>query len=179
MVVTCGHRRCPAVAARRLEAVTTDDAASAPGSPSSGNSGKSGRDQQVGHSSGGAAGAAGAPVGGAPGSDASAGVAPAENPKTTEHGSAGGLALAMVAYTVARLLLVAVVAALIILGGRLVDVRVPLLVAAVFGVLIAMPLGMVLFKSLRLRVNRQIELVDADRRRKHENLQARLRGDTR
>ena len=83
----------------------------------------------------------------------------------------------MVLYTVARLLLVAVVAVLIILGGLLVDVQVPVLVAAVFGVLIALPLGMVLFKSLRLRVNRQIELVDAERRRKHDDLQSRLRGE--
>lgn len=85
----------------------------------------------------------------------------------------------MVLYTVARLLLVAVVAVLIILGGLLVDVQVPVLVAAVFGVLIALPLGMVLFKSLRLRVNRQIELVDAERRRKHDDLQSRLRGEQR
>ncbi|MBD0861896.1 DUF4229 domain-containing protein [Gordonia sp. zg691] len=87
------------------------------------------------------------------------------------------LALALFAYTFARLLLVVAVAAIILFGGRLVGVEVPFLVAAVFGVLIALPLGMVLFKTLRLKVNGEIAALEASRRSKHDDLQSRLRGD--
>ncbi|WP_343287403.1 DUF4229 domain-containing protein [Gordonia sp. SID5947] len=95
---------------------------------------------------------------------------------TDREATAGSVALSLVLYTLARLALVVAVAAIIIGGGALAGVEVPLLVAAVFGVLIALPLGMVLFKSLRLRVNRQIAAVDAARRRRHDDLQSRLRG---
>ena len=88
----------------------------------------------------------------------------------------GDLVVSILLYTVARLLLVVVVAAIIMGIGALAGVTVPLLVAAVFGVLIALPLGMVLFKKLRVRVNTQIAAVDSERRRKHEDLQTRLRG---
>ncbi len=60
--------------------------------------------------------------------------------------------------------------------GRRADV--PILVAAIFAVIIALPLGMVAFKSLRLRVNAAIAEVDEDRRRKREALQSRLRGES-
>ncbi|MEP9390696.1 DUF4229 domain-containing protein [Gordonia sp. VNK1] len=92
------------------------------------------------------------------------------------QGSAGSLALAVALYTVARLALVVVLAAIIWGIGKLAGVDVPILVAAVFGVLIALPLGMVVFKSLRLRVNEQIAAVDEQRRRRHDDLQTRLRG---
>lgn len=102
---------------------------------------------------------------------------PADTDRTTDdHASTGSLALALLAYTFARLALVVVVAAIIVFGARLVGVDVPLYVAAVFGVLIALPLGMVAFKSLRLRVNRQIAALDRDRKRRHDDLQSRLRG---
>ncbi|MET4165288.1 cell division protein FtsL [Gordonia terrae] len=87
------------------------------------------------------------------------------------------LAVALFLYTFARLLLVTAVVVIIMVGGRLVDVEVPFLVAAVFGVLIALPLGMVLFKTLRLKVNSEIAALEAGRRSKHDDLQARLRGD--
>nr|WP_040510041.1 DUF4229 domain-containing protein [Gordonia soli] len=90
--------------------------------------------------------------------------------------SGGSLALSVALYTLARIGLVIVIAAIIFGVGQLVGVDVPLLVAAVFGVLIALPLGMVAFKRLRLRVNEQIAAIDAERRRKHDDLQARLRG---
>ncbi|MEP9415159.1 DUF4229 domain-containing protein [Gordonia sp. VNQ95] len=92
------------------------------------------------------------------------------------QGSAGSLALAVALYTLARLALVVVLAAIIWGIGKLAGVDVPILVAAVFGVLIALPLGMVVFKSLRLRVNEQIAAVDEQRRRRHDDLQTRLRG---
>ena len=110
------------------------------------------------------------------------GSAPAPNTPAADtqgadtHASAGSVALAVAMYTVARLALVVVVAALILGIGALVGVEVPLLVAAVFGVLIALPLGLVLFKKLRLRVNSQIAAVDNARRARHDDLQLRLRG---
>ncbi|MEE4025418.1 DUF4229 domain-containing protein [Gordonia sp. PKS22-38] len=91
-------------------------------------------------------------------------------------GSAGGVALWLALYTLARLALVVVVAALIMGIGALAGVEVPLLVAAVFGVLIALPLGLVLFKKIRLRVNGQIAAVDSARQKRHDDLQSRLRG---
>ncbi|MCZ4536617.1 DUF4229 domain-containing protein [Gordonia terrae] len=87
------------------------------------------------------------------------------------------LAFALFAYTFARLLLVTAVVVIIMVGGNLVGVEVPFLVAAVFGVLIALPLGMVLFKTLRLKVNSEIATLEAGRRSKHDDLQARLRGE--
>lgn len=86
------------------------------------------------------------------------------------------VAVSMVLYTGARLVLVVVIAAIIVGAGALFGVQIPVFVAAVFGVLIALPLGMFLFKSLRLRLNGQISALDADRRRRHEELQSRLRG---
>ncbi|MGP3705974.1 DUF4229 domain-containing protein [Gordonia paraffinivorans] len=99
-----------------------------------------------------------------------------ETPEDLPAASPAKLALALFGYTVARMLLVVVVAAVILFGGRAVGVDVPFIVAAVFGVLIALPLGMFLFKSLRLNVNTQIAAIEAQRRARHEDLQARLRG---
>nr|WP_240945565.1 DUF4229 domain-containing protein [Rhodococcus sp. HNM0569] len=81
----------------------------------------------------------------------------------------------MALYTLARLLLVVVIAAVILFGGRAVGVEVPLLVGAIFAVLIAMPLSLVLFSSLRRRVNTAIAGFDAQRRADREQLHARLR----
>ncbi|WP_235831344.1 DUF4229 domain-containing protein [Gordonia zhaorongruii] len=95
----------------------------------------------------------------------------------TPRATMGTLVVAVLLYTLARLALVAVIAVVIYFVGKIVGVDIPVLVAAVFGVLIALPLGMVLFKTLRLRVNDQIAQVDADRSARHADLQSRLRGD--
>ncbi|EON33258.1 hypothetical protein GTC6_07836 [Gordonia terrae C-6] len=117
----------------------------------------------------------------APGKKAAPGDTARETTAADTAPQAGGrpmtLAVALFAYTFARLLLVAAVVVIIMVGGRLVDVEVPFLVAAVFGVLIALPLGMVLFKTLRLKVNSEIAALEAGRRSKHDDLQARLRGE--
>lgn len=91
-------------------------------------------------------------------------------------GGVGGLAGAAAMYTLARLGLVVLVAAIILGIGKLAGVDVPLLVAAVFGVLIALPLGMFLFKSLRVNLNTRIAAYDDERRRRQDDLQSRLRG---
>ena len=89
----------------------------------------------------------------------------------------GTLVVAVLLYTAARLVLVVAIAAVIFYVAKAVSVDVPLVVAAVFGVLIALPLGMVLFKSLRLRVNDQIARVDAERSARRDDIASRLRGD--
>lgn len=89
----------------------------------------------------------------------------------------GTLARDVVLYSVARLLLVVVLGAVIIGGGRLLGVDVPLLVAAIFAVLIALPLSLVLFSKLRIRVNKGIAAVDEQRRADQAELRAKLRGE--
>ncbi|MFC7449252.1 DUF4229 domain-containing protein [Rhodococcus daqingensis] len=80
-------------------------------------------------------------------------------------------------YTLARLGLVVVIAAIILGVSQLVDVDVPLLVALIFAVIIALPLSLVLFGKLRTRVNEEISAVDAKRRADRDDLRAKLRGD--
>ncbi|GED99678.1 hypothetical protein nbrc107696_01250 [Gordonia spumicola] len=105
-----------------------------------------------------------------------------EAPAATDGGdkpaTTGTLIVAIALYTAARLALVVVIAAIIFFVGKAAGVDVPLVVAAVFGVLIALPVGMVAFKTLRLRVNDQITRIDAARSARHDELQARLRGDS-
>lgn len=103
----------------------------------------------------------------------------ADRPQDAVRPGAGGrLASALALYTVVRLALVVVIAAIIYFVGKAAGTDVPILVAAIFAVIIALPLGMVAFKSLRLRVNAAIAEVDEDRRRKREALQSRLRGES-
>ncbi|WP_236566839.1 DUF4229 domain-containing protein [Nocardia sp. CY41] len=80
-------------------------------------------------------------------------------------------------YTVARLGLVVALAAVIKLAAWLVGVDIPVVVAALFALIIAMPLSLTLFKRLRAKVNEDIALVDERRRRDKAELRARLRGD--
>ncbi|WP_245672906.1 DUF4229 domain-containing protein [Aldersonia kunmingensis] len=94
---------------------------------------------------------------------------------TTSPG--GRLARNLALYTLARLGLVIVLAAVILGVAALVDVDVPLLVALIFAVVIALPLSLVLFKKLRIQVNESITDVDEKRRRDKADLRAKLRGD--
>ncbi|MBF6131242.1 DUF4229 domain-containing protein [Nocardia brasiliensis] len=81
-------------------------------------------------------------------------------------------------YTLARLALVVVITVLIVLVAQLVSVDIPLVVAALFALIIAMPLSLLLFKRLRVRVNEDIAVVDERRRHDKAQLRARLRGET-
>lgn len=88
------------------------------------------------------------------------------------------LLLDVVLYTVARLLLVAVLAGVIILGGHLLGIEeFPVVIAVLFAIVIALPLGIWLFAPLRRRATASIAAIDERRRRDREQLQARLRGD--
>jgi antibiotic biosynthesis monooxygenase (ABM) superfamily enzyme len=81
-------------------------------------------------------------------------------------------------YTLARLLLVVVLSAVIFGAGHLLGVRdFPLVVAILFALVIALPLGIWVFAPLRRRATASIAVIDERRRKDREQLQARLRGD--
>jgi hypothetical protein len=82
-------------------------------------------------------------------------------------------------YAVARLALVAALAALIYGVARVAGVDdFPVYVAVAFAIVIALPLGIWVFTPLRRRATRSIAKFDERRRRDREQLQARLRGET-
>ena len=81
-------------------------------------------------------------------------------------------------YVIARLGLVAGLAAAIYGIGQVLGVHeFPIVVALLFALVIAMPLGMWLFAPLRRRATAGLEQVNARRRHDREQLQARLRGE--
>ena len=93
----------------------------------------------------------------------------------TGSGPGARLARNMVFYTVLRLLMVVALTLVILgVGGLIVEDGVPLLVAALIAVVIALPLSMVLFTTLRARINSDIAAVDAGRREKREDLRSRM-----
>jgi hypothetical protein len=84
----------------------------------------------------------------------------------------------VLAYLVARLVLVAVLTAVIFVGGHMLGVRdFPLVVALLFALVIALPLGIWIFTPLRRRATASIAAFDERRRKDRELLQARLRGE--
>ncbi|MFC4375815.1 DUF4229 domain-containing protein [Nocardia halotolerans] len=98
---------------------------------------------------------------------------------TGQQGSGAGKRLFrnLALYTLARLGLVVVIAAAIVGVAALIGVDVPIIVAVLFALIVAMPLSLTLFKSLRTKVNEDIAVVDARRREDKAQLRARLRGD--
>lgn len=88
------------------------------------------------------------------------------------------LVVDVLAYVLARLLLVVVLTAVIFGAGHLLGVRdFPLVVALLFALVIALPLGIWLFAPLRRRATAGIAVIDDRRRKDREQLQARLRGE--
>lgn len=84
----------------------------------------------------------------------------------------------VVLYVIARLALVAALTAAIFGIGQILGVReFPIIVALLFALVIAMPLGMWLFAPLRRRATSGLEEATARRRQDREQLQARLRGE--
>lgn len=82
-------------------------------------------------------------------------------------------------YLFARLALVAALSSVIFFCAPLVGVKdLPLVVALLFAIVIALPLGMWVFAPLRRRATASVAAVDERRRRDREQLQARLRGDS-
>lgn len=93
-------------------------------------------------------------------------------------GSTGGMIRDVVLYTLARLVLVVVLTAAIYFIAQLLGIhQFPLVLAMLFGIVIAMPLGIWLLAPLRKRATGSIARVDERRRTDREQLRARLRGD--
>jgi hypothetical protein len=88
------------------------------------------------------------------------------------------LVVDVLAYALARLLLVVVLTAAIFGAAHLLGVRdFPLVVAMLFALVIALPLGIWIFTPLRRRATASVAVFDERRRKDREQLQARLRGD--
>ena len=82
------------------------------------------------------------------------------------------------AYLFARLALAAVLTGVIIGAGDLVGLReFPVVVAVLFALVLALPLGIWIFAPLRRRATLSIAEFDERRRKDKETLQARLRGE--
>jgi hypothetical protein len=92
-------------------------------------------------------------------------------------GSTGRMMRDVLIYTLARLLLVVALTAAIYYVAGLFGVQLPLVVAMLFAIILALPLGIVLLKPLRLRATAGIAEVDERRRRDRDQLEARLRGE--
>lgn len=81
-------------------------------------------------------------------------------------------------YATARLLLVVVLSGAIYGVARLLGVtQFPIVVAVLFALIIAMPLGIWLFTPLRRRATAALATAGERRRREREQLRARLRGE--
>lgn len=84
----------------------------------------------------------------------------------------------MVVYAAARLLLVVVLAGVIYGVAKVIGITdFPVVVAALFALIIAMPLGIWLFAPLRRRATAALAVVGERRRTEREQLRARLRGE--
>jgi hypothetical protein len=84
----------------------------------------------------------------------------------------------VVLYATARLLLVAALAGAIYGVARLLGVtQFPVVVALLFALIIAMPLGIWLFAPLRRRATAALAIAGERRRAEREQLRARLRGE--
>ena len=83
----------------------------------------------------------------------------------------------VLAYLVARLALAAVLALLVYVAGHAISPDFPVTVAVLFAIVLAFPLGIVVFSVLRHRATASIAAFDARRRTDRDRLRARLRGD--
>ena len=92
-------------------------------------------------------------------------------------GAAGPMMRDVLLYTVARLALVLALTAAIYFAAGVFHIQVPLVVAMLFAIILALPLGLWLLKPLRVRATAAIAEVDERRRRDRDQLQARLRGE--
>jgi uncharacterized membrane protein YfcA len=96
-----------------------------------------------------------------------------------DRSPAGRAAVDVVVYAAARLILVVALSAAIYGVARLLGVtEFPVVVAVLFALVIAMPLGIWLFSPLRRRATAGLAVVGQRRRRDREQLRARLRGET-
>lgn len=93
-------------------------------------------------------------------------------------GATGRMMRDVLLYTLARLVLVIALTAVIFYAAKLFGIKdFPLVIAMLFGIILALPLGIWLLKPLRLRATAGIAEVDERRRLDREQLEARLRGE--
>lgn len=92
-------------------------------------------------------------------------------------GTKAGLAKTMLLYTGLRLLMFAAIAAAIYYGVGAVVGQFPLLLAALFALIISLPLSMIVLTDLRKKLNRQIAAFEENRRTYRTEMESRLRGD--
>ena len=103
-----------------------------------------------------------------------------EGPSDNSTGERAGnrVVVDVLLYAAARLLLAVVLTGAIYGIARLLGVaQFPIVVAALFALIIAMPLGIWLFGPLRRRATAALATAGERRRREREQLQARLRGE--
>jgi Protein of unknown function (DUF4229) len=93
------------------------------------------------------------------------------SPTSSSPTTRPGLAATVALYTAARVALVALVTALLLLAG------VPLVIALLVALIVALPLSMVLFRGLRGRLDEALATARERRAREREALRAALRGD--
>ncbi|WP_160160293.1 DUF4229 domain-containing protein [Tsukamurella paurometabola] len=86
------------------------------------------------------------------------------------------LARDMVLYTVFRLALVAVIAAIFYGIGTLVTDEVPLIPVFLFALVVAMPVSMIVGRRLRDRVAASAAVIDDRRKEKRDDFRRRLQG---
>ncbi len=99
-------------------------------------------------------------------------------PGDNAEGDGNRVAVDVVLYAGARLLLAALLTAVIYGIARLLGVaQFPIVVAALFALIIAMPLGIWVFSPLRRRATASLAAAGERRRREREQLRARLHGD--
>jgi Protein of unknown function (DUF4229) len=95
------------------------------------------------------------------------------------EGTGNHVVVDVVVYAAARLLLVVALTAVLYGIARLLRVtEFPIVVAALFALIIAMPLGIWLFSPLRRRATAALAIAGERRRAEREQLQARLRGES-
>ncbi len=93
-------------------------------------------------------------------------------------GAGNRVVVDVVLYAVARLLLAAALTGAIYGVARLLGVtQFPIVVAVLFALIIAMPLGIWLFSPLRRRATAALAVAGERRRREREQLRARLHGE--
>lgn len=93
-------------------------------------------------------------------------------------GDTGRMVRDVAVYTLARLALVVGLTAVIFFAARLLGIAdMPIAVALLFGIILALPLGIWLLGPLRRRATAGIAEVDARRRRDRAQLESRLRGE--
>ena len=97
---------------------------------------------------------------------------------STEQRPRNRVVVDVLLYAAARLVLVGALSGAIYGFARLLGIaQFPVVVAVLFALIIAMPLGIWLFAPLRRRATASLAIAGERRRREREQLQARLRGE--